>query len=563
MPKIADFFAELGLKKDKFDKGMDEAGRAPSKLGGAFSALGGTIAAAFSVGAIVAFGDAALKAWDAQEKANAGLLQALKGRKDLQEALLQQASDLQRTTLFEDDAIVQAQKMLAVMGLSVSQIKDLIPLIADFSTATGMDLAQAANLAGKAIGTGTNALGRYGVELDSTMSKTEKANEIMAVFTERYGNQAEKAAKAGASGLQQLNKAWGEIKETIGSKIGPFIAAMAQLLAGKGFEATTGTAATGIQKTINDYINADQAGRDRIQKGLEMSLAEYNRLWKEAKDKDDAVNRSHYAGQADIAREALEKIADINKTATAQKTAEEQAAIEEAKKKAAEQVEIAKDMARKLEFIQQDLIDASSNVGDNLFTFDPDKIDMSMFEDMDIEPIPIPVDIETFNKGMLEAKMKTEEFVREMGAIFSDFMANFVSTFAQGIGDLITGDQTLEGFFKSILNSIGEFVKQMGEAMIAYGVGVIAFEQAFSNPYAAIAAGAALVAIGAVISNLASKGPDTSGMAGSGGGGYSNPGYQSGVIGANGQMILTTEVSGDNLLLILQRAENNRLRTRG
>ena len=199
MPKVADLYAELGLKKDKFDKGMKDAEAGPSRLGKAFAGLGGTIAAAFSVGAIVAFSKASLEAWDAQEKANQGLLVALKGRRDMQQALLEQAGQMQKTTLFEDDAIIQAQKMLAVMGLSVVQIKDLIPLIADFSTATGMDMAQAANLVGKAIATGTNALGRYGVELDSTMSKTEKANAIMAVFTERYGNQAEAAAKAGAS----------------------------------------------------------------------------------------------------------------------------------------------------------------------------------------------------------------------------------------------------------------------------------------------------------------------------------------------------------------------------
>jgi hypothetical protein len=38
MSKIAGFYAELGLKKDKFDQGMAEAGHAPEKLGGKFRA---------------------------------------------------------------------------------------------------------------------------------------------------------------------------------------------------------------------------------------------------------------------------------------------------------------------------------------------------------------------------------------------------------------------------------------------------------------------------------------------------------------------------------------------
>ena len=165
MPKVADLYAELGLKKDKFDKGMKDAEAGPSRLGKAFNMAGVAIAASLTLVAagLMAVGKQSIAAWDAQEKANQGLLVALKGRRDMQQALLEQAGQMQRTTLLEDDAIIQAQKMLAVMGLSVVQIKDLLPLIADFSTATGMDMAQAANLVGKAIATGTNALGRYGV----------------------------------------------------------------------------------------------------------------------------------------------------------------------------------------------------------------------------------------------------------------------------------------------------------------------------------------------------------------------------------------------------------------
>ena len=56
MSKIADFFVELGLKKDKFDKGMNEAANAAQKkLIPSFSSVGAAIGAAFSAGTIIAF----------------------------------------------------------------------------------------------------------------------------------------------------------------------------------------------------------------------------------------------------------------------------------------------------------------------------------------------------------------------------------------------------------------------------------------------------------------------------------------------------------------------------
>ena len=48
MAKIADFFVELGLKKDKYDKGMEDANKAPQKLNSLFGGLGNGIVTAFA-----------------------------------------------------------------------------------------------------------------------------------------------------------------------------------------------------------------------------------------------------------------------------------------------------------------------------------------------------------------------------------------------------------------------------------------------------------------------------------------------------------------------------------
>jgi len=489
---------------------------------------------------LMAVGKQSIAAWDAQEKANQGLLVALKGRRDMQQALLEQAGQMQKTTLFEDDAIIQAQKMLAVMGLSVVQIKDLLPLIADFSTATGMDMAQAANLVGKAIATGTNALGRYGVELDSTMSKTEKANAIMTVFTERYGNQAEAAARAGASGLQQLNKAWGEIQETIGAKIGPFMAALSSLLAGKMLDATSGAAATGMQKTINDYVNADEEGRNKIEAGLKSSLAEYNRQWKEYKGKQMQAEASHAAGQADIVREALEKIADLNK--------ENNAVIVDDVKKTTEAI---KELWLEATTVPQFDYGVSQLTPKGM----PGIGSMGLVSDT-TEMGPIEFNYEE----LATATERYTQFIDEMNGAMSQFTADFIGMFAEGIGQLMSGNIGLDQFFNTILSSFGGFITQMGKMLVAYGVGMMAFKNAFKLPGPAIAAGIALTVIGGLISGLASKGPSMSGSSsgmsggGMGGGGDYRPWLDG---GGNGGGQLVAVVKGSDLEFILQRAGRN------
>ena len=66
------------------------------------------------------------------------------------------------------------------------------------------------------------------------------------------------------------------------------------------------------------------------------------------------------------------------------------------------------------------------------------------------------------------------------------------------------------------------------------------------NPYLMIAAGAALVGIGAAISSASRKGLEGGSSGGSGG-------YSTGSSGVNGDMVLTTRLDGRDLVLSGQR----------
>jgi len=555
MPKIADFYAELGLKKNKFDAGMKDAGQAPSKLGSAFAGLGGQIAAAFSVGAIIGFSRAVINVTAEFQKFQAVLTNTL-GSSDLAAQYLRQITEFAAKTPFSVQQLTDAFVKLANQGFIPSQ--DEMTKLGDLASSTGKSFDQLAEAILDATTGEFERLKEFGIKASASGDKV--AFSFKGITTE-VDNTSSSIRKyiLGLGEAEGVTGAMAAISETLGGKISNLGDSWDQFMLSIGnsegpltsFIDLIGTKLNELTTIIND--KATPAWKRWL---ALLNIGPYRgRILRAA---DAAQNEADQA--ADRAQWWAPPAFDYQSIIDGEKKLAK--AAKEREKEREKAIEKAKDMAQALIYLQYDLVDASSNVGDNLFTFDPDHVDMSMFENMDIEPIPIPVDIEAFNTSMAEARQKTLNFIEEISNIFSDFMTDFVTTFARGIGDLITGENTLKGFFQSILNSIGEFITQMGEAMIAYGVGVIAFEMAFSNPYAAIAAGAALVAIGTMISNLASKGPDTSGMTG-GGGGYNNPSYQNGVIGANGELILTTEVSGDNLLFILQRAENNRLRTRG
>ena len=112
------------------------------------------------------------------------------------------------------------------------------------------------------------------------------------------------------------------------------------------------------------------------------------------------------------------------------------------------------------------------------------------------------------------------EFNTRAGDILSTGLGNLATTFFAGLGQLTTGGITVEQFGGGLLGVIGEVCTQLGQAVIAVGIGMLGLKTAFTNPFAAIAAGAALLVIGGALSSIASSAVNSGGgSAGSGVGG--------------------------------------------
>ena len=138
-------------------------------------------------------------------------------------SLADYASELQKVTTFGDENINAAMAQMGAFGASTEQTKSLTKATLDLSAGMGIDLNTAALLVAKSFGTSTNALGRYGVELDSSMTKEEKVAAITAKVEERYGGLAKQLAQTTSGQLAQARNAFGDLGENIGAVLAPAV----------------------------------------------------------------------------------------------------------------------------------------------------------------------------------------------------------------------------------------------------------------------------------------------------------------------------------------------------
>ena len=172
---------------------------------------------------------------------------------------------------------------------------------------------------------------------------------------------------------------------------------------------------------------------------------------------------------------------------------------------------------------------------------------------------PVKIKIEPLSNQELGIVTQAQKIGMKMGESLSSGLKSLategLTAFGNFLGNVISGgDVTMKDFGRGLLDSIGKFMGQFGEAMIAMGIAQALLKASIKsmNPALAIVGGIALVAAGAAISNLSKKGIDT------GGGGGANvpaPSMAGGGIGAmNTQPIaLETKISGRDLILVQNR----------
>lgn len=116
----------------------------------------------------------------------------------------------------------------------------------------------------------------------------------------------------------------------------------------------------------------------------------------------------------------------------------------------------------------------------------------------------------------VKAKLDTDS-AKEVSVALSDILTTGFEAVGESLGgllgDLVTGGDAWGNFADSALNALGEMAIQVGKIAVQAGVAMLAIKGALKlgNPYVAIAAGVALIALGyAVSAGLSNAGSGTS-----------------------------------------------------
>lgn len=141
------------------------------------------------------------------------------------------------------------------------------------------------------------------------------------------------------------------------------------------------------------------------------------------------------------------------------------------------------------------------------------RISQSM-ADLDID-IEMDLDIEELDFSELDAEIKAfadswhEECMKiaNMNQMLEQSLISSFSNGMQAFTDFIMGVEgaSAEQVLAAFIQPLADTMKQMGEMFMAEGIAMAAFKDSIKNPYALIAAGAALIAVSSVVSSGLAK----------------------------------------------------------
>jgi hypothetical protein len=217
----------IDVKTQGAKKAHTEMGKLSATSKQLGKSLGAAAVAYFGTQGLISAINGSIAAYQQQEMAERKLQTAL-GRTS--QALLNQASALQKVTTFGDEAIIAQQAFLGSIGFTEDKIKQLIPVALDLASATGQTLEFAVRNLAKTYSGLTGELGELIPQTKDLTAEELKAGGALQVISDLMGGSAEQNTKTMTGSLEQMTNAVGDTAESIGKFLSPSIIAGSQVL---------------------------------------------------------------------------------------------------------------------------------------------------------------------------------------------------------------------------------------------------------------------------------------------------------------------------------------------
>ena len=238
MAKLGDLVAVIGANTKPFNKAMNDMQRKTKYATKGMEKLGKSMSLAVSA-PIALMTKSAIENFDKQAKAVAQVEQGLKSTGGAvgftSEQLQKMASDLQKTSLFGDEEIMQGAtaQLLTFTNIAGDQFARTQKAAMDLATRLDGDLKSSSIQLGKALNdpvANLSALSRSGIQFSEdqkavikSLAETGRLADAQTIILDelekQYGGSAEAAAKAGTGPLKQFQMAMGDLTEAFGQII--------------------------------------------------------------------------------------------------------------------------------------------------------------------------------------------------------------------------------------------------------------------------------------------------------------------------------------------------------
>jgi hypothetical protein len=270
---------DINVQNNQLDKalesGIQKAGKLEGSLETALAVFGGNLitkgfdAVIGGFQSLINFSNEAIDAAAAQEVATNNLNNALARQgnftKQASQDLLEFASNMQKLTVFEDDAVISSTALLqSLSNLSVDGLKAGVTAAADFATVLGIDLETATRLVAKAAEGNISVFKRYGVQIQEGKTDSETFANTLEALNSQFGGASAAQLNTYNGSLKALKNAYGDLLEPIGDIVvkNPLIVAgfneIKSIINGTNEEISAGVPA--FQEFLNDGIFALSAG---------------------------------------------------------------------------------------------------------------------------------------------------------------------------------------------------------------------------------------------------------------------------------------------------------------
>ena len=300
----------MGVNREIIEVSTRGADKSKKQIKGVSGALGG-LAKQAGVAAAAYFGTRALlngvkqsiDLFAKQELAEKKLEAALGKTSNM---LLNQAKALQQVTMFGDEQIIEAQALIGSFVEEESAIAAATKATLDLAAAKGMELTVASDLVSKTLGSSTNALSRYGIEVVGAVGSTERLESLTGNLANVFGGQALQQTNTMTGALAQMSNAVGDAQEALGKTLQPAVTAIAGKMkaAAEAFQGwVQATTESGVERAIREIkeLGGDTTTLELALNKIEQSQAlttlggksrDVKDIQKEIKEEMEAQNKS-------------------------------------------------------------------------------------------------------------------------------------------------------------------------------------------------------------------------------------------------------------------------------